>query len=65
MQSTLGLCLKVQGNFMACLKCHQTLQEIDNDHEEIIANAEATINAGDVACSGIILERSQALFCRR
>ena len=43
---------------MACLKFHRTLQEIDNDHKEIIVNPEAAINAGDVACSGIILDRN-------
>ena len=43
---------------MACLKFHHTLQEIDNDHKEIIVNPEAAINAGDVACSGIILDRN-------
>ena len=54
MPSIIGLRLKVQGNFMACLKFHHTLQEIDNDHKEIIVNPEAAINAGDVACSRII-----------
>ena len=58
MPSIIGLRLKVQGNFMACLKFHHTLQEIDNDHKEIIVNPKAAINAGDVACSGIILDRN-------
>ena len=58
MPSIIGLRLKVRGNFMACIKFHHTLQEIDNDHKEIIVNPEATINAGDVLCSGITLDRN-------
>ena len=43
---------------MACLKFHHTLQEIDKDHKEIIVNHEDVINASDVTCFGIILDRN-------